>query len=95
VLLEIGLQVYNVNSCVRLLGEVVCQQTKVGECPAKDIVDEEDGGVLVVASDVGCARISALSSYCVVDAGTLVLAKSGLLARRLSLPMECVSLLGN
>jgi len=91
-LLEIGLQVYNVNSCVRLLGEVVGQKAKVGECPAKDIVDEEDGGVLVVASDVGCRRESGLSTQCVVDACTLVLAKRGLLARWLPLPVECVSL---
>jgi len=71
---------------------VVCQQTKVGECPAKDIVDEEDSGVLVGAGDVCCRSKSGVSTQCVIDAGTLVLAKRGLLARWLPLPVECVSL---
>lgn len=92
ILLRTILQVYDVDCSVGLLREVVCQQTKVGECPAKDIVDEEDGGVLVSAGDVSYRNKSDLHVRCVVDAGTLVLAKRGLLARWLSLPVECVSL---
>ena len=47
------LQVWDVNSSSNLLGEVVGNQAGVLELPAKDIGDDEDTGVLAVASNVG------------------------------------------
>lgn len=32
---------------------MVCQQAQVGKRPAEDVVDDHDGGVLVVARNVG------------------------------------------
>ena len=48
-----NLLVRNVDGHIGLLCVVVGQQTDVGQSPAKDIADDEDSGILVVASDVG------------------------------------------
>lgn len=43
----------DVDGHIGFLCVVVGQQTDVGQLPAKDVADDEDGGVLVVAGDVG------------------------------------------
>lgn len=47
------LLVGDVDGHIGLLCVVVGQQTDVGQSPAKDIGDDEDSGILVVAGDVG------------------------------------------
>ena len=47
------LLVGDVDGHIGFLCVVVGQKTNVGQCPAKDIADDEDSGILVVAGDVG------------------------------------------
>jgi hypothetical protein len=47
------LLVRDVDGHIGFLCVVVGQQTDVGQCPTKDIADDEDSSILVVASDVG------------------------------------------
>lgn len=46
------LQVGKVDGGIGLLRVVVGQQAQVGKSPAEDVVDHQDGGVLVVAGNV-------------------------------------------
>jgi hypothetical protein len=47
-----SLQIRQVNGGIGFLCEVVGEKAEVRECPAKDIVDDEDGGGLGVTSHV-------------------------------------------
>lgn len=47
------LQVGKVDGGVGLFSVVVGQKTSIGQSPAKDVVDDQDGGILVGASDIG------------------------------------------
>jgi len=46
------LHVGNVNGRIGFLRVVVCQNADVGKCPAEDIGDDKDSGILVVAGNI-------------------------------------------
>lgn len=49
-------EVNEVACCVGFFGVVVGEEAQVGEGPAEDVVDQEDGDFFVGADDVGCGR---------------------------------------
>lgn len=48
-----NVQIGEIDGSIGLLCIVVCQDSQVAECPAKDIVDDQDGAVRVAAGLVG------------------------------------------